>query len=234
MTRMFVTSLKLIEQEFQKRVHGKDLERYVSRNYVSKVEGRWQIEKGGFWAKLWLYYCLGMKEEVLEMLLGGNRDFRDLTKLYNATEEALALGRPIKTDYNTRYDVEDVFYDQFVFNITGQSRYACELIAEPLSLELVMIIIRTLGVYYETDASRFNDIRKGLLKKYRDRTADTQIMRNILYLLDYDEIVKMGPNALMSRDDYLHFLIILSGYSSLVDKELLVSKLSEMLTQFIL
>lgn len=55
----------------------------------------------------------------------------------------------------------------------------------------------------------------------------------MLYLLSYDEIIKMGPNSLMSSDDYLHFLIILSGYEGIVDQYKLEPILTQELSQFI-
>ena len=82
---MFVTSYKLIQQDFQKKVHNQDLERYIARQYVGKVEGKWAFEHGGFWARVWLNYCMGMKDEVINLLSGGNRDFRELIKLYIAS-----------------------------------------------------------------------------------------------------------------------------------------------------
>jgi hypothetical protein len=148
--RMFVTSYILIQQDFQKKVHNQcqDLERYVARNYIGKVEGKWAIEHGGFWARVWLNYCMGMKEEVSNLLLGSNRDFKELNKLYVATEDALSRGKPIKEHYVSKNEIEDIFHEQFVYNITGQARYSCEFMAEQLGLELIMIVVRTIGVYY--------------------------------------------------------------------------------------
>lgn len=233
-SRMFVISLKLMQQEFQKRLHGQDFDRYLSKNYISKAEGRWPFELGGFWAKLWLYYCLGLKQDVIDLLSSNVRDYRDLAQLYIASEQALDSGKPIKEQYISRFEVDDVFYDQFVFNVTGQSRYSCEMMADQKSLELVLIIIRTLGVFCQSDSQKFEQIREGLLRSYRDYTSDPQIMRNMLYLLCYDEIVKMGPNSIMSSDDYLHFLMVLSGYQGIINQSKLQSILTQELVQFIL
>lgn len=226
MTRMFVISLKLIHQEFQKRLHGQDFERYLSKNYIARAEGRWPFEHGGLWAKVWLYYCLGQERDVNDLLSSSSRDYRDLGRLYNAAEEALKSAKPIKEKYLSRYEVEDVFFEQFVFNVTGQSRYSCDIMTDSRSLELILILIRTLGVFYETERDKFEQVRGNLLRNYRDYASDPQVMRNMLYLLSYDEIVKMGPNSLMSSDDYLHFLIILSGYPGIVDQ----SRLEPILT----
>jgi hypothetical protein len=61
-------------------------------------------------------------------------------------------------------------------------------------------------------------MRTRLLRNYRDYSSDPQIMRNILYLLDYDEIIRMGANSIMTNDDYLHFLIVLTGFPQLVSR----------------
>ena len=39
--RMLVTSLKLVQGEFQRRLHAKDFERYVSSEYVPKIESKY-------------------------------------------------------------------------------------------------------------------------------------------------------------------------------------------------
>ena len=75
-----------------------------------------------------------MKDEVINLLSGGNRDFRELIKLYIAAEDALDKGKPIKENYVSRYDIEDIFYEQFIFTITGQPRYSSEFMAEKLGL----------------------------------------------------------------------------------------------------
>ena len=77
---------------------------------------------------------MGMKKELIDLLSKGDKDFRDLVQLYLNSEEALRQGRPIKDIYVSRYDIDDIFFLQFVFSITGQSRYSCEFMADPLSL----------------------------------------------------------------------------------------------------
>ena len=44
----------------------------------------------------------------------------------------------------------------------------------------------------------------------------------------------MGPNCLMSHDDYLHFLIVLSGFPDVSDADKLQERLSQMMVKFIL
>lgn len=77
-------------------------------------------------------------------------------------------------------------------------------------------------------------MRSGLLRSYRDYTSDPQVMRNIMYLLSYDEIVRMGPNSIMSSDDYLYFLLVLAGYPGVVNQSKLEPILTQQLVQFIL
>lgn len=79
-----------------------------------------------------------------------------------------------------------------------------------------MIVIRTLGVF-EGEWHRFEAFKVNLMKGYRDHGGDEQVVKNMLYLLDYNELIKMGPNCLMSNDDYLHFLIVLSGFPEVGD-----------------
>ena len=57
-----------------------------------------------------------------------------------------------------------------------------------------------------------------MIRKYRDYCGEGEIMRNILYLLDYGYVVEMGANVMMSSDDYLHFLVVLSCFEGLVDR----------------
>ena len=53
----------------------------------------------------------------------------------------------------------------------------------------------------------------------------------MLYLLDYEAVIKLGPNIMMNQDDYLHFIIILNAYPHLANypplQKLLVDKLRE-------
>jgi hypothetical protein len=55
----------------------------------------------------------------------------------------------------------------------------------------------------------------------------------MLYLLDYESVITMGPNILMNKDDYLHFILVLSAFPQLtkftnLDK-LLVEKMTEVI-----
>jgi len=90
--------------------------------------------------------------------------------------------------------------------------------AEKLGLELILTVVRTVGIYYETEKGQLERLRTRLIRNYKDYFSDLQIMKNILYLLDYDEIIKMGANSIMTNDDYLHFLIVLTGFPQLVNR----------------
>lgn len=56
----------------------------------------------------------------------------------------------------------------------------------------------------------------------------------MLYLLDYDTVIKLGPNVLMNKDDYLHFLLVLAAYPTLappnIDR-LLLERLAETIVE---
>jgi len=74
-----------------------------------------------------------------------------------------------------------------------------------------------------------------MVKKYRDMGTDPFIIRNILYLMDYGSLVKMGAgNGLMSKEDYLHFLIVVSAYPDLVEESSLKDHLIKTLVSFII
>ena len=131
---MLVASLRLVSQDFQRRIHNEDFDRYISRKLISKVEGRYAFEHSGYWARIWFHYCLGMRSDVIKLLSSGVRDYKDLVQLYINSEDALNQAKTQREFYTSRYEVDDVFYDQFIFCITGQSRYSCDLMTEPLCL----------------------------------------------------------------------------------------------------
>ena len=82
--------------------------------------------------------------------------------------------------------------------------------------------------------TKFKLIREKMMKNYRDHISKTQVIKNIIYLLDYDELIKIGPNSSMSSDDYLHLLIILSGYPGIASPKRLNEELSKLLVRFTL
>lgn len=45
MTAMFIGSLKLVESEFQKRLHGQDVDRYLAVNYLHRLYGKSHEQK---------------------------------------------------------------------------------------------------------------------------------------------------------------------------------------------
>lgn len=44
---------------------------------------------------------------------------------------------------------------------------------------------------------------------YRKEILNEAKIKNLLYLLCFDELVEMGPNDMMDQYDFLHFLIVL-------------------------
>ena len=73
------------------------------------------------------------------------------------------------------------------------------------------------------------------MNSYKDCSSDPQLMRQILYLMDYKSILALGPNILMTKDDHLHFTLILSAYPQLVKPDyldnILVERASEMIIE---
>lgn len=80
-------------------------------------------------------------------------------------------------------------------------------------------------------------VRSSIVGSYRDCTSNPQLIKNMLYLLDYEAVIKLGPNILMNQDDYLHFLIVLHAYPQLANhphlQKLLVEKLREAIIELI-
>lgn len=74
-------------------------------------------------------------------------------------------------------------------------------------------------------------MRESIVSSYKDCTSNPQLIRNMLYLLDYESIAKLGPNILLNQDDYLHFVIVMSAFPELVNQveieKLLIERLIE-------
>ena len=56
----------------------------------------------------------------------------------------------------------------------------------------------------------------------------------MLFLLDYKAIINLGPNIIMNRDDYLHFLLVMSAYPKLLPDFNIENILIKNLTKYIL
>jgi hypothetical protein len=133
-----------------------------------------------------------------------------------------------------RPDIKDIFYDQVVYCLNADSRFSNEVLCENYSLELVWLILRTTGIYeheHSEKSQKFETLREGVVGSYRDCTSNPQLVKHMLYLLDYEAVLKMGPNVLMNQDDYLHFVIVMSAFPELAKlphlEKLLVEKLTE-------
>ena len=50
-----------------------------------------------------------------------------------------------------------------------------------------------------------------MVKKYRNYVSNPNILRYMLYMLDYESIIVMGE-SLLNKDDLLHLLIVLQDY----------------------
>ena len=74
-------------------------------------------------------------------------------------------------------------------------------------------------------------MRESIISSYKDCTSNPQLIHNMLYLLDYESIVKLGPNILLNQDDYLHFVLVLSAFPQLAKhveiEKLLIERLTE-------
>ena len=72
------------------------------------------------------------------------------------------------------------------------------------------------------------------MDKYLDASTDPQLVRQMLYLLDFDSVISLGPNAALNRDDYLHLLLALYPYEQILSRPNLVKQLVPRLVEFIL
>jgi hypothetical protein len=103
-----------------------------------------------------------------------------------------------------------------IFCLNGETKYSSEALCGPQSLELVWLVLRTAGIFSSSErASKFSELREGIVSGYRDCSYNPQLVRNMLYVLDYETVVKLGPNVLMNKDDYLHFLLVLAAFPGL-------------------
>lgn len=72
------------------------------------------------------------------------------------------------------------------------------------------------------------------MQGYKNCSSDAQIVRQMLYLLDFEAVIALGPNAALNRDDYLHLLLSLSAYPHLINTRSLEDRLVPRLVEFIL
>ena len=85
---MLISSLKLIHQEFARKIHGKDIERYVNNEYLHKMESRVDKRAGTLWPQIWVAYCAGESHRVQSLIASDSqRDHRDLSRLYSLSEQ---------------------------------------------------------------------------------------------------------------------------------------------------
>lgn len=195
---MLLASLKLIHREFQRKLHGKDFDRYVNAQYLTKNYSKYIERTTLLWPKVWVAYCAGQTNRVKKLLSSDKRDHRQLIQLYQQSQKEIAAGTVVKRSFTPRYNILDIFYQQFVSCITGQYRFPKSDVANPSGLELVLMTVRTLGVF-PFEIRSFREVRDNIVRKYRDSIPNEQVLQNILYLQDYDSLLKMGPNYLMSR-----------------------------------
>jgi hypothetical protein len=62
---MLLASLKMVQGEFQRRMHGQEIERYLSVNYLQRMHGRSHEQKETVWGKAWLSMLAGAHKHVL-------------------------------------------------------------------------------------------------------------------------------------------------------------------------
>jgi hypothetical protein len=218
---MLLASLRLVQGEFQRRLHGQDFERYLAVNYLQRMLGRSHEQKETVWGKAWLSMMAGMHKQALELIGHRYKNYSELLNAYTKSHEAISAGKPILCRLEPRPDIKDAFYDQMIFCLNGEAKFSSEVLCEPQSLELVWMALRTAGIFSSGEKNgKFSQLREGIVGGYRDCSYNAQLVRNMLYLLDYESVVRLGPNVLMNKDDYLHFLLVLAAFPALASPAL--------------
>lgn len=63
---------------------------------------------------------------------------------------------------------------------------------------------------------------------YKSSDRQVQSLYFMIYLLDYDSVIKMGDNEILDKDDFIHFLIVLARYPRVFEDEAVIrNKLTE-------
>ena len=94
MSQMALESLRLVQKEFQKRLQGKDIERYVAVNYLQKIEGRVHDQKDTTWVKAWTYMLAGLHKNVLETVSQKHKNYSEFMNGYASVSESLNNAHP--------------------------------------------------------------------------------------------------------------------------------------------
>lgn len=79
-----IASLLLVQEEFAKKIHGQEINHYLSVNYLHRLEGRYMTDKGVIWAKAWLYMCSGMHKQALEIIALNYKHYVELVSAYSS------------------------------------------------------------------------------------------------------------------------------------------------------
>jgi hypothetical protein len=82
LTSIAIASLKLVEAEFQKRLHGQDLDRYLAVTYLHRIYGKSYEQKETVWGKMWLYMISGMHRQALELIGHRHKNYTELSNAY--------------------------------------------------------------------------------------------------------------------------------------------------------
>ena len=84
----------------------------------------------------------------MDLLTFQNKNWVELLNAYLSSEEALSEGKPRHAFLRPRADVQEVFYDQILFGLNGESKYSCEIMSQTQSLELVWVLLRTTAIFW--------------------------------------------------------------------------------------
>lgn len=74
-----------------------------------------------------------------------------------------------------------------------------------------------------------------MVEFYKRNNSPPEIAYFLVYLLDYDELARLGENETLDKDDYVHLLVLLDHYRFLtVDQKMIRLKLTENLISYLL
>lgn len=81
----------------------------------------------------------------------------------------------------------------------------------------------------------YDEMKNQMVDFYKCNNSPHEIVYFLAYLMDYDELARLGENETLDKDDYVHLLVLLDHYRFLnVDQKMVQVKLTENLVSYLL
>ena len=81
----------------------------------------------------------------------------------------------------------------------------------------------------------YDEMKDQMVEFYKSNNSPHEIVYFLAYLLDYNELARLGENETLDKDDYVHLLVLLDHYRFLtVDQKMVRVKLTENLVSYLL